>query len=65
MQNSFVGGGGVGIPECLLEQSFIVSRKQGVCVQASNWKANVAFNMTDKGSHIINLISALLCIGGH
>ena len=32
-------------PECLLGQGFIVSSKQGICVQASNWKAPVAFNI--------------------
>ena len=28
-----------------IEQGFIISRKQGVHVQASNWKATVAFNI--------------------
>jgi hypothetical protein len=50
---------------CLSGQDFIVSSKQGVNVQASNWKAPVAFNiLAGAGSHIINIISAFLCIGG-
>jgi hypothetical protein len=53
-------------PECLLEQGFIVKSKQGVCVQSSNWKADVAFNIIGWcWEYIINLTFAPLCIGGH
>ena len=46
-------------------QGFIVSSKQGIRVQASNWKATVALTqLAGAGSHIINLTSAPLCIGG-
>jgi len=34
-----------GSPKCLLGQGFIGNSKQGICVQASNWKAPVAFNI--------------------
>jgi hypothetical protein len=36
---------GSGEPQMSMEQVFIVSRKQGVCVKASNWKDTVAFNI--------------------
>ena len=36
----------VGEPLMSMGQGFIVSSKQGICVQASNWKAAVAFNIT-------------------
>jgi hypothetical protein len=46
-------------------QGFIVSSKQGVHVQASHWKAPVAFNMIGWcWESIIDLTSAPLCIGG-
>jgi hypothetical protein len=40
-QDSF---GVCGSPECLSGQGFIVSSKQGIRVQASNWKVAVAFD---------------------
>ena len=61
MQDSFV----VGSPECLIGKGFIVSSKQGICVQASNWRAAVAFTIIGWcWESIIDLTSAPLCIGG-
>ena len=49
-------------PECLLGQGFIVSNQQGVRVQASNWKAPVAFNIIGwcwESYHKLNFCSPL------
>ena len=43
-------------------QGFIVSSKQGICVQASNWKAPVAFNIIGwcwESYHKLNFCSPL------
>ena len=59
MQNCFSGGWG---PNVYWGKALIVSSKQGVHVQASNWKATVAFNIIGwcwESYHKLNFCSPL------
>ena len=53
-----------GSHEYLLGQGFIVNSSHDVCVQASNWKATVAFNIIGwcwESHHKLNFCSPLNC----